>query len=184
MSINRKFFTAITLAIAVFALSTFVSAQETKTDKPFTKEGHMGKRGEKGIKGEYGKRGKHGKHRGHGLMRSLHGVELSETQQTQIKSIFEANKSSFQTQHEEMKGLMMKKRDGSLTDADKSRLEQFKIERKAAAEQMDITIMALLTPEQTAKVNQMKVEREQRMQERKLRWQERKQETEKPKDNK
>jgi Spy/CpxP family protein refolding chaperone len=187
MSVNRKIFTAMTLAIAVFALSTFVSAQDTtKSDAPTSpvKEGKMRKRGGKGMNREFRGEGMHGRQGGHSFMRSLRGIELTETQKTQIKSIMESNKTAFQGQHEQMKALMLKKREGSLNDADKAQLEQFKIERKAAAEQMKITVTALLTPEQTAKLAQMKAEREQRMLERKQRWEERKLKTEAPRENK
>lgn len=194
MLINRKVFTAMTLAFAIFGLSIFVSAQETKADKPATKEDQKrgqgfdrkmeGKHGEKGMKGSFGRRGMRGHHAGRSMMRSLRGIELSETQKTQIKSLMEANKVSFQGQHEEMKGLMLKKRDGSLTEADTARIDQFKSERKASAEQTKNTIMGLLTPEQTTKLNQMKAERQQRMMERKQRWMERKQKGDTPKENK
>ncbi len=187
MSDNRKFFTAMTLAIAVFALSTIVSAQDsTKTDAPTppVKEGKMGKRGGKGMNREFRGEGKSGRHGEKSFLRSFRGIELTETQKTQIKSIMETNKTTFQGRHEQMKSLMMKRRDGSLTEADKAQLEQFKNERKAAAEQIKITVMALLTPEQTAKLTQMKAEREQRKLERKQRWEERKLKSETPKENK
>ena len=86
-------------------------------------------------------------------------------------------------QYEETRSLKMKKRDGSITETEQARFEQIKTEMKASSEQMKLSIMGFLTPEQTAKLTQMKAEREQRMQERKQRWQERKQQRETPKDN-
>lgn len=189
MTVNRKIVTFLTLVIAVFALSTFVSAQESKSDAPPVKERRLDKlnKGMDRKRGENGMKGKHGMHgRGGGkhIMRSLRAIDLTETQKTQIKSLMETNWASFQSTNEELKGLMMKRREGTLTSDDQTRLEQFKNERKAAAEQMKITIMGLLTPEQTAKLDQMKAEREQRMQERKQRWQERKLQKEAQKENK
>ncbi len=83
-----------------------------------------------------------------------------------------------------MKNLMMKKRDGSLTEGDRAQLESFKNERKAASEQMKLTVMALLTPEQTAKLATINAEREKRTQERRQTKELRKQQTLAPKDNK
>jgi protein CpxP len=181
MSIKRKFFSVITLAVAMFAFSTFISAQDSsKSDAPTppVKEGKYGKRGfGEGRRG--GDRGMHGGN----IMRSLRGIELTDAQKTQIKSLMETNKTTFQPQREEMRSLMMKKRDGSISESEKGRFDQLKNEMKASAQQMEISIMALLTPEQTAKVTQMKAEREQKMQERKQQRQERKQQGDTPKDN-
>ncbi len=174
MSIKRKFFSIITLAFAVVAFSTFVSAQDSgQTNDRSMKEGKSGKRGmSKGMRGGGGN-----------VMRELRGIELTENQRTQIKSMMETQRATFEPQREEMKSLMMKKRDGSLTEADQARLSDMKSQIKASSEQMRISVMALLTPEQTAQVTRMRAEREQQRQERRQKWQERKQQGEKPTDN-
>ena len=179
MSLKRNFFSAITLAVTVFAFSVFVSAQDnTRTDAPTppVKEGKSGKRGGKGMHGRHGGGDKM-------LMRSLRGIELTEAQKTQIKSLIETNKTTFAPQYEEMRSLKMKKRDGSISESEQARFDQLRNEMNASSEQMKLSIMALLTPEQTAKLTQMKAEREQKMKERKQRRQERKQQNETPKDN-
>lgn len=179
MSIKRKFFSIITLSFAVVAFSTFVSAQDGsgQTDTPQKKEGRYGK----GMRGE-GHRGGKGM-RGGNIMRSLRGIELTEAQETQIKSLMDAQKATYEPKREEMRSLMMKKCDGSITEDEKARFDQFRNEMKASSQQLELSVMALLTPEQTAKLTQMKAEREQRMQEHKQKRMERKQQTEKPTDN-
>ncbi len=183
MSIKQNFFSVISLTIAVFAFSTFISAQDSSnkaddTPAPAVKEGKFGKRGY----GE-GRRGGKGMNGGN-VMRQLRGLELTDAQRTQIKSLMETQRTTFAPQHEELRSLMMKKRDGSINETEQARFDQLKNELKASSEQMRIQIMALLTPEQTAKLTQMKAEREQKRQERKQQRQERKQQQgEIPKDN-
>lgn len=168
MSFKQKFFSAITLAFAIVAFSTFVSAQD-KTDNPTppTKEGKMGKRFAEGKEGKRGKRGHHGGDRK--MMRALRGIELTEAQQVQIKSLLENHRNSLAPQKEEIHSLIQKKRDGSITEAETARLTEIHNQRKASSEQLKNTIMGLLTPDQITKLEQMKVEREQRREERKER---------------
>lgn len=174
MSLKRKFFSVITLAFAVVAFSSFVSAQDAgQTNDRSMKEGKSGKRGmNKGMRGG-----------GSNIMRDLRGIELTEAQKTQIKSMMETQRSIFEPQREEMRNLMMKRRDGSLTEADQARLSEMRNQMKASSEQMKISVMALLTAEQTAKLNQLKLEREERMQERRQKWQEKRQQRDNPANN-
>ncbi|MEZ5427716.1 MAG: hypothetical protein R2747_15715 [Pyrinomonadaceae bacterium] len=184
MSFKQKFFSAVTVALALVAFSTFVSAQDkSDTPNPPAREGKMEKRfGE----GHHGRGGMHGRHFGDDRMmfRFLRGIELTEAQQTQIKTLMEAHRASLAPQQEELRTLFQKKRDGSLTEADKTRLTEIHNQRKASSEQLKATIMGMLTPDQVAKLEQMKAERQQRMEERKQRMMERRQQrenrTEKP----
>lgn len=183
MAINRKFFNAIVMAAAVFAFSTFVSAQEstsTGTQEKPRKERKFGKGGEVGKMKRFGGKAFRGP-RGNVAVRGLRGIELTEDQKSQVRSLMEANRARFETSREEMRTLITKKREGSMTDAEKLKFEQFKAERKAAGEQTRATILGLLTPEQTAKLNEMKAEREKRRQEFKQRRTERAPKSEAPK---
>lgn len=179
MTKGRKFFSLITLMFAIVAMTTFVSAQEkSDSDAPkreMKRDGQFGKRnfGE----GKHGKRGMRG-HGGGNIMRMVRGLDLTDAQKTQIKTLMETNRTAMQPSFEEARSLHMKKRDGSITETEQARLEQIKTEMKASSEQLRLTVLGLLTPEQNAKLEQMKAEREQRMQERKQRWQERKQQKE------
>ena len=163
MSLIRRVFSAVTLVFAVAAFSTFVAAQDRPEGPPSPKmEGKMGK-----SFGE--RRGKHkGMHRG-GILRSLRRIDLTEAQRTQIKGLMESHRAGFASQHDEIRALMEKKRSGTLTEADTARLTEFHNQMKASSEQLKNSITALLTPEQIAKLEQMKAVRIQRMEERKIR---------------
>lgn len=189
MSLKRRFFTFITMALAVVAFSTFAAAQETtdKPEAPQAKERHREGRGHgfaQNRDGDHGRRGMRGMHGGRGMMRGLHGIDLTENQQMQIKSMMEGHRAGNQQQHEEMRSLMIKKRDGLITESESAQLEKLKNDMRASGDQLRHSILALLTPEQNQKFQQMKAEREQRMQERRERREERRQQRDqKPTDN-
>ena len=168
MSLKQRVLSVITLIFAVAAFSIVGTAQD-KTDAPAPppKEGKMGKRfGERGG----GMKGKHGPMR---FMREFRELDLTESQRNQIKSLMDGHHANFAGQHDEIHGLMMKKRDGSITDTETARLTEFHDQMKASAEQLRSSVMALLTPEQTVKLEQIRAERKLRMEERKQRKMER-----------
>ena len=84
----RKIFSVLTLLFAVVAMTTFVSAQEkSDSDAPtreMKRDGQFGKRYSEGKRGKRGMRG----HRGDkGLTRMLRGLELTEDQKVQVKTL-------------------------------------------------------------------------------------------------
>lgn len=169
----RKFLSIFTVAIAVFAFSTFATAQNrTNNEQVSPTEKKEEKVGRRGMRGEHGKRGMSD---GRGMMRGLSGLDLTDTQKQQIKSLHESNKAAHEAQREEMRSLMMKKRDGSLTEADQTRFQQLREQAKASREQIHNSVLALLTPEQVQKLEAQKAEHKKRMEERKERRQERRQ---------
>ena len=162
MSFKHKFISAITLALAIGTFTTFVSAQDnsannqqdsTKKERKFERRGE-GFRGDKAMRG-----GKHGGDRM--LMGALHRLNLTDAQKEQVKTIFENNKPN-QAQREEMRGLMLKKRDGSITEQEQTRLKEIKTQLRASAEQSHNSILAVLTAEQRARLEQMKQEKHER----------------------
>jgi Spy/CpxP family protein refolding chaperone len=162
MSFKHKFISAITLALAIGTFTTFVSAQDnsannqqdsTKKERKFERRGE-GFRGDKGMHG-----GKHGGDRM--LMGAIHRLDLTDAQKSQIKTILETNKPN-QTQFSEMRGLMQKKRDGSITEQEQARLEEIRTQAKASAEQTHNSILAVLTAEQRTQLEQMKQEMRER----------------------
>ncbi len=168
MSFKRKFISAITLAFAAFAFTTFVSAQETpkQDDSTQMQQQRQERRG-------FGKRGGRGEARGgkhHGgdkmMMRSLERLNLSDAQRKQTHGIMEKFKSSTGTQREEMRGLMMKKRDGIITADEQARFKELRTQLKTSSEQMHNEILAVLTAEQRTQLDQIKAEMKQKMQER------------------
>jgi len=166
MSLKRKFISAITLTLATIAFTTFVSAQDTnKQEDSMQKQDRFERRG--GGKRGMGK-GKRGRKHSGGdkmLMRSLGKLNLSDAQKEQTHSIFETFKTSTQTGREEMRGLAMKKRDGIITADEQARFKEIRTQLKASGEQMRNSVLAILTAEQRAQLDQMKEEMKKRREE-------------------
>lgn len=190
MSLKTKFISALTAGTAIIAFSTFISAQETKTEtrpEATQKQEHrewrggrrdgMGRRDGKGMcrGGMFSRRG--------GMMRGLRGIELSEGQKLQVKTIMENRRSSFSVNREEMKTIMTAKRAGTITPDQQQRLDALKTQMKENARQSREQILAILTPEQRAQMEAKKAEMKQRREQRRqLREQKKETPTEK-KDN-
>lgn len=161
MTFKQKFISAVTFVFAIIAFTTFVSAQDTAT-QPQDSTTKQEKRDHK-----FGKEGKRGGHRGGDMMmRGLHQLNLTEAQKEQLKGIMESNRTANQGTHEEMRGLMMKKRDGIITAEEQTRFEELKNQMKASAKQTHDSILAILTPEQLAQLEQMKEQMKQKFEER------------------
>jgi periplasmic protein CpxP/Spy len=144
--------------VAVVAFSSFAYAQDAKpTDnQDSTKlEKSVGKRGQK-----------HGRHGKNATMRGLKELNLSDAQKVQVKSLKERNKVQFQPQREEMKTLASKKRDGIITADEEIRLKELKGQMKANGQKSREEVMAILTPEQKSRFEQMKADRRGKMKER------------------
>ncbi|MCO6510402.1 MAG: Spy/CpxP family protein refolding chaperone [Aridibacter famidurans] len=178
ISIQRLIKTATTV-FAVTLFSTAVLAQETVpksgTDTVEKKE-RIERRARK--EGMRQMRGFHGRHGGHGMIRGIRKLELTDAQKSQIETLVQTHRTTNKPAMEEMHSLMMKRREGTFTDADKARAEEIKAGMKASGDQLRATILGLLTPEQTQKLEQMKLERQERMEQRKERMLERREKME------
>jgi len=168
MSFKRKLISAATSALALVAFATFVSAQDTNTNKEDDSMQRQEMRERRGGRRGYGDKGmRGGKHDGEKMMmRGLGRLNLSDAQKAQVQTISENFKASTQTQREEMRNLGMKKRDGVITADEQARFKELRAQLKAAGEQMHNSILAVLTAEQKIQLNQMKEEMKQRKQER------------------
>jgi periplasmic protein CpxP/Spy len=161
MSFKNKLFSALTMAFALFAFSTFVSAQETpKTDSDNTQKQEK-REWRKGKRDGMGK----GFRRGGGFMRELRGIELTDAQKEQIRTIMEANRPD-QKVMEEFKTLHQAKRDGTLTAEQQERLKTLKQQAFDKQQAVHSQVLAILTPEQRQQVEQKKAEMKQRREER------------------
>jgi periplasmic protein CpxP/Spy len=166
MSLKSRFFTIFTAAAATAALATFTLAQEsTKTPAPEKKaEKRMKGEGMKmGGKGHFGKRG------GMmgmwaGRMGGFRGIELTDAQKEQIKSIREANKPTG-AHRDELKTIAEARRAGTITDAQKERVKAIRQEMMAHRQNVRAQILAVLTPEQKAQIEQRRTQMQQRRQE-------------------
>ena len=165
MSFRKILISTSALALALVVSAGTVSAQEvTSTDKveKVEKRDRGFGRGDKG-RGFGRKHGKFGRH-GMGMRGMFRGIELTEAQKEQFRAIREANKPSPELR-EEMKAIMMAKRDGTITDAQKARMESFRADRKAKAQSIKSQIDAILTPEQKQQIETRKTEMKQRREE-------------------
>lgn len=160
MSFVKKIASGFTLALAVGAFTTFVSAQESKsTEQPMDKP--MKERRWKGD--GFGKRG--GMRGGMG-MRGLKDLDLTDAQKEQIRGIMESARTANEPLRTELKGLMEKRRGGAeLSETDIARLKEIKTQMKQSHEQTQNTVLGILTAEQRQKLEQQKLERQQRRQE-------------------
>jgi len=170
MSFKRKLISAATSALAAAAFGTFVSAQDTNTNKEDSSMQKQEMRGDRrgGKRGFGGKGMRGGKHGGGDkmMMRSLERLNLSDAQRKQVRGISETFKTSTQTQREELRALGMKKRDGIISADEKARYKEVKTQLKASGEQMRDSVLAILTAEQRAQLEQMKEEMKKRREER------------------
>lgn len=169
----QRLIKGVTAVFALAVFSTAVLAQETapKTgaDTVEKKERVERRARQEGMRGM---RGFHGRHGG-GMIRGLHRLDLTDAQKSQIETLVQTHKTTNKPAMEEMHTLMMKRREGTLTDADKARMEEIHTSMKASRDQLRNTVLGLLTPEQTQKLEQMKLERQERMEHRKERMLER-----------
>ncbi|CAN5617980.1 hypothetical protein BH10ACI3_BH10ACI3_03530 [soil metagenome] len=176
MTFKNKFFSFLVLAISIAALTTFALGQDNKTaapatkaDKTFRGEGRGMGRGEgRGNFGgqRMGKRGGPGMQHKRGMAMMFRGLDLTDAQKTQIQGILSANKPN-QANREEMRTLMMAKRNGLATAAQTERLTAIKAQQQQKMTGLHEQVLGILTPEQKAKMEARKQQMQDRMKERK-----------------
>ena len=170
MSLKSKLSSVFTLAFAIVAFTTFASAQDTA--KP---QDDSARKAERGFRhgAERGDRGGRGMHRGHRGGFGLRGIELTDAQKEQIRSIQEANKPDEATRAE-LKAIRESRKAGTeLTEAQKDRLKAIRGQMQSKHELVNAQIMGILTPEQKQQLEAHKAEREKRreeMRERRQEW--------------
>jgi periplasmic protein CpxP/Spy len=128
-----------------------------KSDKLQRRGGKFARRGGEGFGG--------GMHRG-GAFAMLRGIELTDAQKAQVKTILESNKPD-QAALDQMKSLREARRNGTQLTADQK--AQLKATRQAQAAKMKSVheqILNVLTPDQRAQLDQRRQQMEQRRQQR------------------
>ncbi len=174
MNIARKLGSVLTLAIAVIAFNSYVTAQNTSTDTDRNtverndKQGRFGRSDRRGMRN--GKRGMRGGGN-QGLMKMLSKLDLTETQKSQIKTLFEIRQNANQPLYSEGKTLMMKRRDGTITEDEQTRLGEIRDQMKTSNKQTKNSVLELLTPEQLQKLEQLRAEMKNRRQNKRQRSQ-------------
>ena len=168
MSLKNKFFAAATSAVAVFAFSTFATAQETK---PQTEDGQkIEKKGEYRKRDGMGRREGYGKGMRRGMKGGMHGgfagIDLTEAQKAQLKTLRQSLRptdADREARHQQMQAYRDAKRAGTLTAEQKEQFKAFRQEQHARRRQMHEQMLAILTPEQRQQLETRKQERRQRM---------------------
>ena len=169
MSLKNKLFSVLTLAVAMVAFSVFTFAQDDKTATTTTttteKPDRAGKHGDR----EFGKRkgdreGFEGRG-GRGDFGMLRGVDLTDAQKAQLKSIREANKPDPAVM-QEMRTIAKAKHDGTITADQQARLTALREQARAKGESIHQQIEGILTAEQKAKIEARKQEMKQRFEKR------------------
>jgi Spy/CpxP family protein refolding chaperone len=164
MSIFKKLTSAAFAAVFTLTLAGFASAQDnstTATPEKATKERREGRGmgrhgGFGGDKRGFGHRG------GMGMFR---GLNLSDAQKEQMRTIMEANKPS-QAVRDEMKSIREARKNGTELTADqKARLRQLREQGKANRQAVHAQLLAILTSEQRQQLETRKAEMEKRRQE-------------------
>jgi Spy/CpxP family protein refolding chaperone len=149
MSLRTKFFAGI-IAISAFAVASY--AQEAKPEVKADGAKVERKHGPGMFGGRMGQFGRGG----------LFGIELTDAQKEQIRKIHWANVPD-KAAIEELRTLMKAKWEGTLTDAQKARIDALKAEAMTKAKTTHEQILAVLTPEQKAQLEQRKQEMKQHM---------------------
>jgi Spy/CpxP family protein refolding chaperone len=164
MSLKNKFFSVLAVAIGIVGFSTFTLAQDQPNTPTPEKSGRH-------MKGDgHGRHGRGGFGMHGGMFRMLHGLDLTDSQKTQIHSIMEANKPD-QATMEEFRTLGKAKHEGTLTAEQQDRLKTLRSQQMEKMKGIHQQIIAILTPDQVAKMEQRKQEMKQRRQE----WKQRRQ---------
>lgn len=156
------------MAAAVGAFSAAASAQQTtQTADPVQKQEKLERRGGFGGHKMGGMRGFGGHRRGGAarMLRGFRGLDLTDAQKAQIKSILEANKPD-QATMDEMRGLMEARRSGTLTDEQKERFRTLREQARAKGQAVHTQLLAVLTPEQRQRLEQKREEMRERREER------------------
>jgi protein CpxP len=184
MSFKRNISSIMAAAAGAVIFAGAAMAQDTTTATPNTGEKverhHRGDHSEKGDRkdgrGQWGGRhGGFGKMGGHGFGGGMfRDLNLTDAQKEQLKQVREANKGN-KADFDAIKPLMEAKRNGTITADQEAQLKAFRDQRQAKAQQIHEQMLAVLTAEQKALLDQkrteMKAKREQFKQERQNRRQ-------------
>ena len=166
MSLKSRFLTVFTAAAATAALATFTMAQDSPSVPAPDKKAERSARGfgkdRLGGKGGFGRHGQMGMSMGR--MGGLRGVQLTDAQKEQIKAIHQANKPTG-AYRDELKAIKEARKAGTLTDAQKDRVKAIRQEAMANRKKVHEQILAVLTPEQKAQIEQRRNEMKQKREE-------------------
>lgn len=159
---NRMKRVCLGLIIAV-ACAGVAAAQDTGTAQQDGTPAKMQREGQRGRPGR-------GREQGlMGMMRGLRELNLTEAQQQQTRAIFERFAESIKPQREALEQLRAQYEQGATAEETSEQATQLRGEIRAAMLRSRGEVVAILTPEQRAKFEQMEQERKARHEERRAR---------------
>ena len=180
MSNKTRLTALLTLALAFLAFAAIASAQDKSTT---TQPDNTQKQERRGHR-DWGKRGDGEGFRGmrSGGMWELQGLNLTDAQKAQIKSIHETNRPDEATM-QQMKTLMEAKRGGTITPEQTEQLKTLRTQQRDKMESVHQQVLAILTPEQRQQLDQKRDEMKKRREERRQQRQQNAPQTDKPTTN-
>lgn len=157
MALKSKSLSFLSLMFGVAMLSSAAIAQETTTVTPAPEKVEKSFKRDKMARKGFGGR-HHGKRGGFGLR----GIELTDAQKAQIKSIREANRPD-QAAITEMKAIRDARKAGQELTADqKARIQAMREQATTKGKAVREQILAVLTPEQRAQLDARRTEMKER----------------------
>ena len=150
----------------IFALSMGAGAAFAQQSDAAQQENAPGQMQREGRRGErWGKRG----HKMMGMMRVLRELNLTDAQLAQARAIFERFAESTRLQREALQQLRGQHEQGAPSEETRARAKQLHGEIRDAMQRARAEVVAILTPEQRTKLEQMEQERKARHEERRAR---------------
>lgn len=155
MSLRNRLIGAGISAALISALSVTALAQQPQvppTDRGPRPE-RLGRRGDRD--GERMRGREMGQHLGHIL-------DLTDAQKEQLRAAGEQNRNATRAQRDELRQLAEKRRQGSLTEAEEARAKALREEIRTSMRNGHANLLSILTPEQKAKLEALRKERQER----------------------
>jgi Spy/CpxP family protein refolding chaperone len=96
---------------------------------------------------------------GPGMMRVFEELNLSDTQKQQVADIRKSSDEAIRPKREELRRLQSQSESGTLSAEDQAKRDQLRADIKAAQQKTHDAIVAILTPEQRTKLEQLEQQR-------------------------
>jgi periplasmic protein CpxP/Spy len=106
-------------------------------------------------RGDRGERRLKRRHMHRAAARGLRSLDLSDQQKQQAREIRRANFESTKAQREELRQILLKQREGTLTETDRARVRELRQQMLASRSNTRTQMAALLTAEQKTKLEEM-----------------------------
>jgi Spy/CpxP family protein refolding chaperone len=148
---TRNLSFALVTIILTIAFSMSVAAQDSGTGQQTAPPREGGHRGGPG--------GGRGDREGAGMMRMLADLNLTDAQKQQVHGILKSSNETNRPKQEEISRLRQQSEQGSLSADDQAKLKQLQAEVHAARQKTHEDIVAVLTPEQQAKLKEIEQQR-------------------------